>query len=256
MSENESRSGGSGPPGRWAESEVDVRRYLGALQRNRLLMFVIVVTITGGVLALSLILPKTYTATSRIVFNPTSNPLQPQDAPSIQRQLATFVSLLSSADVAQAAAAIVSEATPETIQSEATSTVDPQANIISVDASDLDPKVAANIANAVVTTFLAKQRALEQSSAQAEIVSLQNQLDQFRSSPQASGADIQALQDRISSLQVQAAAAGSDLQQAEKAQVPTSPSSPQPVRNTILALFASLFIAVLAALGRDQLSPG
>jgi Mrp family chromosome partitioning ATPase len=37
--------------------------------------------------------------------------------------------------------------------------------------------------------------------------------------------------------------------------VPSSPSSPLPLRNSILALFAAIFLGVLVALGRDQLVP-
>ena len=241
---------------RWSESEVDVRRYLRALQRNRGLMALIVVVITGAVLALSLVSPKKYTATASIVYNPTSNPLLPQDSTSIQRSLATFDTLLQSADVGRAAAAKVPAATPSTIESEVTSQVDPSANIIYVDATDLDPRTAADIANAVATSFLNKQKAQDRATAERAIRQFKAQLGALQSNPQATTGELQALQDRISALQVQEASAGSDLQLGEAAQIPTSPSSPMPVRNTILAFFGALFVAVLAALGRDQLRPG
>jgi capsular exopolysaccharide synthesis family protein len=45
------------------------------------------------------------------------------------------------------------------------------------------------------------------------------------------------------------------LELAERAQAPSSPSSPRPVRNAIFGLFASLFIAALVVLARAQLRP-
>jgi capsular exopolysaccharide synthesis family protein len=51
------------------------------------------------------------------------------------------------------------------------------------------------------------------------------------------------------------ASAGQELQIAAAARPPTSPSSPRPVRNAVLAFFAAIFIGVLIALARDQLVP-
>lgn len=70
-----------------------------------------------------------------------------------------------------------------------------------------------------------------------------------------SGGEIQAINDRINDLRVQEASAGSDLQLAEEATPPDSPASPRPLRNAVLAFFASLFLAILFSLGRDQLRP-
>jgi capsular exopolysaccharide synthesis family protein len=64
-----------------------------------------------------------------------------------------------------------------------------------------------------------------------------------------------ALQQRLTEFEVSAAGAGADLDVAEEASVPEDPASPRPRRNTVLAFFASLFLAVLVALGRDQLRP-
>ena len=52
-----------------------------------------------------------------------------------------------------------------------------------------------------------------------------------------------------------AASAGQELQLAQPARPPATASSPRPVQNTIFAFFAAMFIAILAALARDQLAP-
>jgi hypothetical protein len=66
---------------------------------------------------------------------------------------------------------------------------------------------------------------------------------------------VAALRERISQLSVAEGSAGSDLQLVSNAEVPSAPDSPRPLRNGVLALFGALFLGVLIALGRDQLSP-
>jgi capsular exopolysaccharide synthesis family protein len=235
---------------------VDVRRYLGALKRNRLLIALIVIAITGLVLALSLILPKKYEATAKIVLNADTSLFTSPDAASTQRELSTIQKLLSSPSVEEAAAnELDSGETKDSIASKIDSSVDQTANLINVSATDEDPERAAAIANAVAGTFLDTQRQLERERLDAAAASIEEAIAALQGTPDA-GAQVAALQQRLSDLRVQKASAGSDLQLAETAEVPTSPSSPRPVRNTILAFFASLFIAILVALARDQLRPG
>ena len=64
-----------------------------------------------------------------------------------------------------------------------------------------------------------------------------------------------AIRDRLSDLRVSEVSAGSELAVAEPAQPPRTASSPRPVRNAIFAFFASVFLAVLAALTLGQLAP-
>jgi capsular exopolysaccharide synthesis family protein len=54
---------------------------------------------------------------------------------------------------------------------------------------------------------------------------------------------------------VSAAGSGSELSLAEAAQPPSAAFSPRPIRNTVFALFAALFIAALVVLARAQLKP-
>jgi capsular exopolysaccharide synthesis family protein len=236
----------------WAEAQVDVRRYLGALRRNRRLMAGIVILITGTILLLSLILPKTYEATARIVLDVETGVIQTPDAETVQRRLATIDALLSSSDVQRQAADKVPGETQGSISSKVDSSVDPTANLIDISASDRDPDKAAAIANAVANTFLATQRQVEEERIGSAISSLEQQLDALG---QATGPEADAIRERITALQVEQGQAGSELQLAEAAEAPSAPASPKPFRNTILAFFAALFIAVLVALGRDQLRP-
>ena len=238
------------------EPTVDVRRYIGALQRNRGLIAATVLGITLVVLLLSLILPKKYEATARIVLDPDTSLFSSPDATSTQRELATIQKLVTSTAVEAVAAEKVDNGeTQDSIDEAVDSSVSQTANLINVSATDSDPDRAAEIANAVSAAFLATQRELARARLDAAIASIQQAIAQVQGTPDAAD-QIGALQQRLSDLNVQRAGAGTDLHLAERAEAPTTPSSPRPVRNTILAFFAALFIGILLALARDQMRPG
>ena len=78
------------------EEPIDVRRYVNALRRSRVLIAAIVIGLTGLVLLLSLLLPKTYTAQATILFDEAPSVASTTDA---ERQLATIQKLLMTRDV-------------------------------------------------------------------------------------------------------------------------------------------------------------
>lgn len=232
-----------------------MRRYTGALNRDRSLIATIVVVLTLGVLVLSLMLPKTYEATATIVLDIESNIFGPPDAESTQRRLATIEDLLGGTQVLTEAASRVGEGVAvDSLQSDVDSSVDEQANLIDVSARAGDADQAAAIANAVAQSFLDVQRELEQDRLAAAREDLTRAAEQLRNDAESAG-EIEAINDRINDLRVQEASAGSDLQLAQEALPPDSPASPRPLRNAVLAFFASLFLAILLSLGRDQLRP-
>ena len=57
-------------PGLPPDDPVEVGRYLDAFKRSRRLIAAIVVFFTAAVFVISLLLPKTYQATSKLVLNP------------------------------------------------------------------------------------------------------------------------------------------------------------------------------------------
>ena len=236
------------------EAGVDVRRYIAVLQRSRRLILGIVVAVTGVVLALSMVLPEVYKSTATIVLDVQTGVLGAEDPESIERRLATTNALLQSDDVAAAAADEVPGETPGSISAAVSSSVNPAANLIDVTAKDGDPENAAAIANGVAETFLDVNTQLERRRFEQAIEDVRDQIDQLEGDPNATDL-VNALRSRLSDLAVQAASAGADLQIAVPATTPSSPASPRPLRNTVLALFASIFLGVLVALGRDQVRP-
>jgi capsular polysaccharide biosynthesis protein len=236
------------------EQPVDVSRYLSAIRRGSWLIALIVVPLTATVLVVSLLSPKTYSATASIVVEERGTVLAPADTGSATRRLATMRTLLTSHDVLARAARSLPGETADTLKDKVKASVDPVANIIQVKASDGDPKGAAAIANRVTRTFLAVRQAAESRRIDDARRALQIAIERARTS-RASADEIQALRDRLSELNVSEVATGDQLQIGQAARAPSSPDSPRPLQNTIIALFAALFIAVLAALARDLLAP-
>jgi capsular polysaccharide biosynthesis protein len=230
------------------EQPIDVARYLHALRRSRILIAGIVVGITGLVLVLSLGLPKTYTADATILFDESA--LATTDA---QRELATIQKLLVTRDVLALSAKEL-HTRIRTLSPKVQATVDPNANIVSVSASASTPQAAARTANVVAAAFIARERAVEVARLQTAQRRLTKAIASLTGTP-GGKAQIPLLRARLSELSVSAATAGSELQLADKAQPPTKPTSPRPVRNAAFAFVAALFIAVLVALGRERIAP-
>ncbi|MEJ7787736.1 MAG: AAA family ATPase, partial [Solirubrobacteraceae bacterium] len=235
------------------EESIEVRRYLDAVRRNIPLIIAIVVVITGAVTAISLNLPLTYQAQSKIVFQETTSALGQSDAESIKRRLATTQQLLTTPQVLDAAGEELG-VEGDSLGGSIKSSIDANANILIVVGEAEKPERAAAIANAVTDAFLAERAELDRLRISGARQSVQEQIDQLSTSPDGA-AQIAGLRQRLSDLGVAESAAGADLQIAERAETPSSATSPRPVRNAILALFGSIFLGILVALARDQLAP-
>ena len=216
------------------------------------MIVVIVVAVTAIALVVSLSLPDTYVATTRIVLDEQASALTQPDASSTERELATINQVLTTPAVLDAAAARVPGVSAGDI--DVTSSVDPQGNLISINVADQDPVTAARTANAVALAFLEERARRERQRIRSARATLESEIASLQGTPNAD-VQIAAVRERISELTVNEGSAGTDLQVAERATVPDQPSSPRPVRNSVLAFFAALFLAVLIALGRDQLVP-
>lgn len=251
MESSQDRRSGSGLD----ESSADVRRYMQAISRGRWLIALTVTVVTVTVLLLSLLLPKTYESVARISLDEQSGALGSLDAESTKRRLATLETLLTSQEVLAPAAQQVPGESVDSLEESVESSVDEQANIINVVASDRDAERSAEIAQAVATSFLTVQADQERERLERARQDLNTQIEVLSGTPGAQ-AQIGAIQQRLSQITVDLQLAGSELQLAQAADVPSDPATPRPVRNTVLALFGSLFLGVLLALARDQLRPG
>jgi succinoglycan biosynthesis transport protein ExoP len=235
------------------EQATDVSRYLSAIRRGAWLIVLIVVPLTATVLVLSLVLPKSYSATASLVLEERGGVLAPADNDSATRRLATMQTLLTSRDVLARAARELPGENADTLEEKVTAAVDDVASIITVKASDGDPAGATAIANGVTRTFLDLRRTAERAGFADARRELELALERARS--RGSAEEVRALRERLSELSVSELATGDELQIGQAARPPEAADSPKPLQNTLFACFAALFIAVLAALARDLLAP-
>jgi capsular exopolysaccharide synthesis family protein len=237
------------------DQPVETGRYLDALRRSKLLIALIVLPLTAAVLIGSLLLPKTYRATAKIVVGGASDPLS-GDVASMERRLATFDVLMTTRGTLRRAARRIPGETAATLERKVSSSVDPRANIINISATDGRSRRAARIANSVVRTFLNGQHRAAQGRLVRARRTLRNALAALegRRGEQAAAerADIRA---RLNDLNVSAAGSGTELALAEAATAPEAPFAPRPVRNAVFGFFAAAFIATLIVLARAQLKP-
>lgn len=237
-----------------ADESLDVRRYLDAMRRHSMMIVVLVVVATVAAVIVSRALPDQFKATTRLVLEESGNPLRATDSEAIARELATTDSLLTTPQVLDRAVKAVPGSTRKKLEDSISSKVDDSASIIDVEATDGDRRQSAAIANGVAEAFIAERREIERDRLGLARKSLLAEITALQGSPSAD-VQISAIRERISELTVALVSAGSELQIAERAEAPTRPASPRPLRNGVLAFVAALFLGVLLALGRDLLVP-
>ena len=234
------------------DQTIEIRRSLDALRRARAVIALVVIGTTAAVVAISLYLPKTYKASAKLVYEPTSL-LATTDVSTVERNLQTFQRLLLTRPVLDSAAERLPGQTADTLRKHVSGSVDQKANIISVSALADTPEQAARLANAVTDAFLAGHKADAKTQLSAAHSALAEQLRAARARG-ASTQELDVLRQQQANLTIELANAGSDLQLVP-AETPKDPYTPRPVRNGVLAFFAALFVGIVAALARDRLVP-
>lgn len=237
-----------------AEEPVDARRYIEALRSRAGWIVGAAVAVAVLVLVISLALPKSYNAVAQIAPSAEATTTAAAASSSTaEENLATIEAYITSPAVLTAAAHSVGGESMSSLSKKITTSLDPNANIVSVTASDSNGRRAAQLANGVAETFLSVRAAAQQAQLAQQIKLLSAQLASARAT--GSPGLAAALATQISSLAAQEASAGSDLQLLAPAQVPRSASSPRPVRNTVISFIAALFLGVLLVGGRELLAP-
>jgi capsular polysaccharide biosynthesis protein len=247
------RNGTSSSPvdrGPAQDAPLDLGRIGAAIRRDRLLIAAIVLLVSGLVLVVSLLSPPRYHATARISDDPlTSDSL---DSATADRRLATSREVVTTPVVLGEAAKSLPGETADTLAGKVSAAVDPTASILDITVSDTDARRAARTAEAVADAFLAEsERAGRDSISQAQ-QRMSDELDLQRRRG-ASKATIDALRARLSDMAAVGLMSGSGLRELRAAAVPTSAYAPKPLRSTLLALLASLLVAVLIVIARDRL---
>jgi Mrp family chromosome partitioning ATPase/capsular polysaccharide biosynthesis protein len=237
---------------RFLEQRIEIGRYLEALRRGARFAAVLVLTVVATSLAASLATDSSYRSAARILVDESGSSLS-QDQ-SIERRLATIQRLLTTRSVLSAAAERLGGIDPKPLEDAVRSSVDRDANLVSVVATARSPDGATRIANAVALAFISEQQDAERSRLERARSNLLAELGELGGGPEEL-AQVQAIRERLSSLVVSEANIGTELQLVERAEPVAEAVSPRPLRNVLIAFFVSVFLAVLIILAREQLSP-
>jgi capsular polysaccharide biosynthesis protein/Mrp family chromosome partitioning ATPase len=239
------------------QSAFDLRHYLDVLWRHKWLVLQAMVIIPVIVLAISLSQPKQYQATARVmVENQSSSTISAVTGQSLGNQRP------DDRDTATLAKFVV---TPEILtkvkddlgwtdsfkQLEVDVVAGPNtdANIVEITATRSTPQQAAALANAVAVAFVDWRRKSQVQTIDDAIGLLETQI---AAAPRDSFAR-QTLLERRNQLEVLKALTSGGVTVGELAQAPAAPSSPKPLRNTMLAFIAATVLGVTLAFVRDAL---
>ena len=237
--------------------EPDSRRILAGLFRRAPLIVACTLLTAGAALVFSLLQTKQYTADASLLFrNPGFDQrLSGSSSPNVDptREAATNISLVSLGAVAdRTAAALGGGLTGGEISSKVSVQSEGQSDVVSVQATDHNPQVAATIANAFAESYIVFRRDADRRKVQQAVNLVK--ADFARLSPAAQqSVEGQSLQKQISQLSTLEALQTGNAELVQRATPPGSPSSPKTARNTILGLTLGLLLGIGVALLLERL---
>ncbi|MGA8804116.1 MAG: polysaccharide biosynthesis tyrosine autokinase [Solirubrobacterales bacterium] len=235
----------------------DVYRVIEALRRRVGLVVLCIVLVPLAALGLSLAQQKQYTATIAILFR----------NPGLDQEILGHGNILfPPIDADQEAATNLRLVDLDTVdrlvggqlglsQSDVRGKIDVQAqgnsNIVTVSATDPSPQRAANIANVFGQQFIAFRRDADRAKINQATILLQNRINEL---PPGGGGDIRRslLENRLTALETLADLQTGNAEVVQPADVPTSPSSPKIVRNTVIGGLIGVLLALALALILDR----
>ncbi|MBO9532562.1 MAG: hypothetical protein J7513_06290 [Solirubrobacteraceae bacterium] len=235
-----------------SSESVDTRRYLAAIRRDLPLIAAVTVGLTIFAFALSLALPKTYSAAARIGFDLSNSTAT--DSATMDRILNTQQDLVTARLVLVAAQTELEQDGIKVDQQQLLDATTSQpvfnANLMEIRSASPEPELAAAYANAIANAYTQQQNDDKTSQFNTQIRRLEQAADASTSAEQRA-----QLESTIATLTTQKNAQANQVVVTRAAVVPGSPDSPKPVRNAVLAFFIGIFLGVLIALLRDQLRP-
>ena len=251
---------------REATGQVDVRTYLRVLRRRKVTIGLVTLVIVGLALAYSLIKTPIYTATAQVLvpeqsaaaaLQPTAGQQDPA-ASTAQRTLTDAQQFAKGGQTKAAATAILHRRPLVSVSASTT------ADVLSFTASSTNKLEVSTTVNSYAQAYINANRANEVSQYAGQVEALQASIAKLQrtASSQPAGSEqraaaassitslTQALQQLQATSELVAQTGPSII---DAATPPTSPSSPKPLRNGVLALIAGLILGVGLAFVRDRL---
>jgi capsular exopolysaccharide synthesis family protein len=242
------------------------RTYLRVLRRRWYWIVACVVLFGAAAGGYEVVQPKQYTATAQLLVLPSNGITLPGSGsqPAISpTDVLTELQLLTTAPVKDKVQRQLGSV-PNVKATEVGLT-----NVIAVAATSKSPTLAAKIANAYANAFVTYKQTTSSATLtaaeqqlQTQIAAAQAQLAALQGAPTsaANQAQIQALagqeatlNEELATLEVNGAASTGGVQVVTPAKAPTSPSSPKPVRDGLIAALLGLLVGIGIALLAERL---
>lgn len=229
-----------------------------ALERRKFVILAAMVIVTGVSLALSFTQKKQYTATATLLFQNVnyaqglfgssaafSSPVSSVDP---TREAATNLGLLQQGIIAQLTARRLGDGyTRSKVIDEVSVAAGGQSDLVNVAATTGLPALSARVANAYANAFIGYRKQADSrailDAGQEVAARLQAMSPSARNS--SAGRELAA---RQQDLNILASLQTGNAQLSEPADAPSGPSSPKPVRNALVGLFAGLVLGIALAL--------
>ncbi len=230
-----------------------LREYLAVLKAHRVMIGVVAALAVVIALALSLTQTPKYDATAALSFQDQSQALGLIGVPVAQvntpAQLAQTAAqtLVTPALLSSVQRTLGTRQTIGQLQGELSTAVQPSTSLLNVTAASRSPEFAARLANAVAEAAVSSATDLSHRSLAASAHSLQERLSRTHDPTTRA-----ALADRISQLE-SLSIVTDPVTVAQTAQVPSSPASPKPVSDALIALILGLLLGVVLAFARNSL---
>jgi succinoglycan biosynthesis transport protein ExoP len=241
-------------------AEPTLRGYLRIVRRGRWWVAAFALLGLGISLALSLTATKQYAATAQILVQSAGNLGLDSGSGQVptSTDVQTELQLVTGAQVQSRVRAQLGSAPGVSVAEVG------QTNVIALTAISPEPARAAQIANTYASAFVSWSTATSISSLTAAEGQLTKQINAIGTEigklPSSSAAQVTALSNQqavlkgqLAQLQVAGTTASTGLELVTPAAVPTSPSSPKPLEDALLGLFAGLILGIGAAFLRDNL---
>jgi polysaccharide biosynthesis transport protein len=215
------------------------------------------ITVIGAAVAFSLLQEKEYSAEASLLFRDPqldqklfgSTFLEESADPA--REAATNVSLVSLDAVAVRTAGAVRGLSGEEVGDKVEVEAEGTSDLVSVTATDPNPRFAARLANTFAAEYIDFRREADQEKIREAQELVEGQLAEL----EAQGADDAqqaSLRERLEQLTVLASLQTGNAELVQQAEPPTSPSSPDLLVNSALAAMAGLLLGVGLALLLDR----
>jgi tyrosine-protein kinase len=235
--------GGTFIPG--AVSIPDLFAQVQMLWRHRVVMILCIVLIPTAAYLWSASKPKIYQASSQIQVQAQqvdTSLFAAPTAPSDQ-ELTAAARLAQTPSVAQVAARYL-RPRPDPASLGISATPDSDSGFITLTATDTDPSRAAAVANAFGQAVRVTRADKARKQTDTAIAGLQADLDQLNPNDQGDRVQRFQLSQQLQRLRAIRAAQGNNAQIVQPAGIPSTPISPHPVRNALLALVLAVFLGI------------